>query len=117
MDRKLGPRFWKSNTYWAKKYPREIKGVSNLSKLLNFEDPLVQRLTIETIKNGWVKSLSAKKTLDTMVKKINILYEKEKQKRNNEKVVLEIFSPQENARYTDTGSKSKLGILKDIENG
>lgn len=117
MDRKLGPRFWKSNNYWTKKYPREIKGVSNLSKLLNFEDPLIQKLLIITIKDSWIKSLSAKKTLNTIVKKVNVLYEKEMYKRSDEKIVMEIFSPEENARYVDSGNKNKLSLLKEIENG
>jgi hypothetical protein len=117
MDKKLGPRFWKSNNYWAKKYPREIKGISNLSKLTDFNNPLIQKLLIGIIKDGWIKSLSAKKTLNTIIKKLDILYKKEIEKRkiSDEKIVVSIFSPEENARYVDTGTKNKLSILKDIE--
>lgn len=116
-DKKLTLRFWKSNVYWAKKYPREIKGVSNLSKLLNFEDVLIQKLLIGIIKDSWIKSLSAKKTLNTIVKKLNIIYETEKQKRliQESKVEINQFSDKENARYSGDGSKSKISILRDLE--
>jgi hypothetical protein len=117
-NNKLGPRFWKSNAYWAKKYPREIKGVSNLGKLIDFNDTLVQKLLIGIIKNSWIKSLSAKRTLSTIVKKLNILYEKEIEKRkiSDEKIVMSIFSPEENARYTETGSRNKISLIKELEN-
>jgi len=118
MDRKLSARFWKSNNYWAKKYPREIKGVSNLGKLIDFNDTLVQKLLIGIIKDSWIKSLSAKKTLSTIIKKLNILYEKEIEKRkiSDEKIVMSIFSPEENARYVDGGNKNKLTLIKELEN-
>jgi len=118
MDKKLGPRFWKSNNYWAKKYPREIRGIGNLSKLTDFNNSLIQKLLIGIIKDSWIKSLSAKKTLNTIIKKLNILYgrEIEKRKTNDEKMVMSIFSPEENARYVDTGNKNKISLIKELEN-
>lgn len=130
-DKRISSRFWKSNEYWSSKYKREIKGVHNLIKSFDApitEDtkvnvvensPFAQKILIQVIKNLNIKSLSAKKTIEKIIKDYKKIFEKEYNHRlstANEKTInSEIVNGKENARYIDSGNKNKLSILKDIE--
>ena len=131
-DKRLGPRFWRSNEYWSSKYKREIKGVHNLirsfdapidkdTKVNTVENsPFAQKILIQIIKNLNIKSLSAKKTIQKIIgnhKKIfSTEYDHRLSMANEKAIDSEIINSKENARYVDSGSKNKLSILKDIEN-
>lgn len=117
-DKRISARFWKSNSYWSKKYVREIKGVHNLSLLIDFENLLNQKLIIQIIKDRLIKSLTAKKTLDRIV----FLMKKEEKK--EEKKIDSFMSNhtpevaidmEKNSRFIDVKKKDKFSSIREIE--
>ena len=68
VNPKIGPRFWSDPGYWAPKYKREIRGMSNLGKELNLADTLTQTALVQIIKEYRIKALLAKKTKDSVIR-------------------------------------------------
>lgn len=119
VDRKLGPRFWSEQGYWAPKYRREIRGVSNLGKLLNFTDTLVQTALVQIIKEYRIKALVAKKT----VAKVTYLTCRKIKDITAQRAVLSNKLPivaidsKKNSTFVDVGEKSTLAKIREAENG
>lgn len=119
VDSKLGPRFWSEQGYWAPKYRREIRGVSNLGKLLDFTKMLTQTALVQIIKEYRIKALVAKKT----VEKINKLTCRRIKDITAQRAVLSDKSPivvidsKKNSTFIDTGEKSTLAKIREAENG
>jgi len=116
---KIGPRFWSNQGYWAPKYKREIRGVSNLSKSLDFTDTLIQTALIQIIKEYRIKALVATKTVNRIVKLTNRRVE-----HLNEQRIMLAQKPQpakidtqKNSTFIDTGGKNTLAKLREAENG
>ena len=126
VDKKLGPRFWKSNTYWKNKYIREIKGFHNLNLLLkedyNFENPFDQSLLVKIIKDKNIKCLLAKKT-QLKIQRLMTKYrdnENEKIKRMIKDIDPGIYNKEymiDNSDFIEPKNKSTLQKLKEIEDG
>jgi len=120
---KLGPRFWKDKKYWGPKYRREIKGVYNLNKELDFSDPIVRTSLTTIIKQNNIKALVSKKTMANVV---------EATKREQQKIInshvriankqvpvitdLEQYN-RRNAKIVDIGTKNKITKLMELESG
>jgi len=130
VNKKLGPRFWRDNTYWSNKYKREIKGFSNLVKAFDspidkdmkvnlLEQPLAKKILIQIIKKMNIKSLSAKKTIDRIVLNTKKSYISEISERSSStKQVEEIgIDMSKNSKFVDGKKKNKLSSIRDIENG
>lgn len=116
---KIGPRFWSDKGYWAPKYKREIRGVSNLSKELDFDNILTQTAIIQIIKEYRVKALIAKKTKDKVVRLVRRHIddlEKQRTSLKNKPQHLPI-DIKKNSTFIDTGTKSILAKIKEAENG
>jgi hypothetical protein len=128
LDKKLGPKFWKSNTYWSSKYKREIRGFSNLISSFNspvnedikvnlLEQPLAKKILIQIIKKMNIKSLSAKKTIDRIVLNTKKIYMSEILERYNEKESEEIkIDMNKNSKFIDVVKKNKRSSIRQIEN-
>jgi len=119
VNRKIGPRFWKDGKYWAPKYKREIRGMSNLKKRFgNFDDVLLRSAIIDVVKELNIKSLSATKTINKIERAVKKKYEQKKQHRENlarAKPTVVSIDGFENFAFPDLGAKSKLAKLKEIE--
>jgi len=134
IDPKLISRFWKSNKYWSGKYPREIRGFSNLKKAIestvnnnlpgefsqfDLEESFSQKILINIIKKLNIKSLSATKTITKIVSTFLKMYNAEYSTRVN-KVQLDfitIVEPEKNTKFIEPKIKNKLSKLRELENG
>lgn len=119
VNPKIGPRFWSDPKYWASKYSREVRGVSNLGKELDLTDALTQTAIVHVIKNHRIKALVAKKTVAKVIKLTNKHLALLKEQR-----VLLANKPQQapidtkkNSTFVDTGRKSILARIREAENG
>lgn len=119
LDPKLGPRFWQDKQYWGPKYGREVRGVSNLGKELDLKDKVTQTALIEIIKERQVKALVAKKTVVQVVKWTKQRIESIRKQREviSQKQPQEEIDPQKNSTFVDTGPKSPLAKIREVENG
>ncbi len=113
----IGPRFWKDKKYWSLKYRLDAKGIHNLEKRFgSFDDPILRRAIVETIKTLNIQSLAAKKTLDKVEKctrqEHKRMVEYRKKLAEEEPVISEEYV---NTRFVDTNKKTKLARIKEIE--
>ena len=116
-NNKIGPRFWQDTKYWGPKYKREIRGVSNLAKELNFDDTLMQNALIQIVNEYNIKALVAKKIMERIVRLTKIRIQKLTEQRKS------LIKPQnsenidvkENSRFINTGIKNTLHKIKEIE--
>jgi len=119
MDRKLCARFWKyGNKYWKAKYRREIKGVHNLLKNFeSLEDALLRCVMINVLVALDIRSLSARKTVDKVVKAVKINYQQALDKR---KEIISRTKPHEqvsSSEFVDVGNETRLAKIKAIRDG
>jgi len=116
---KLGPRFWSDKGYWAKKYGREIRGVSNIGKQLDIEDTLTQTAVVETIKERRIKSLSATKTVAMVVRVTKQKMQQITETRQNlaQKAPIKPVDSKKNSTFVDTGTRNRLSKIRNAENG
>ncbi len=134
VNPKLIPRFWKSNKYWAGKYPREIRGFSNLKKAIestinnnligefskfDIEEQFVQKILINTIKKLNVRSLSATKTISKIIATFLKMYNAEYNTRIDKigSNFTDAIEPEKNSKFIDINKKNKLSKLRELENG
>ena len=123
MRPKLGPRFWKDEKYWGPKYRREIKGVFNLGKELDFDDPITRTALTEIIKRYNIQAMVAKKTVAkiaraTSRRRQEILDNREHIAKKQSPVIADTKEySRHNAKLVDIGIKSKLAKLKELEGG
>lgn len=119
VNSKLGSRFWSDKKYWGPKYKREIRGVSNLSKELDFNDAVIQTALIEIIIQYNIKALVAKKTITKVVNltKKHIIDIKEKRERLAKKQLTPMtIDDRKNSIFVDMGMRNKLAKIKELEN-
>jgi len=121
VNPKLGPRFWSSDTgkYWGPKFRREVKGVDNVSQLLNFDDILMQTALIEIIKERNIKALTYKKTVDRVARLARQRRDRLAQKRMelSRKQQPTAIDARKNSTFVDTGEKNTLAKIREAENG
>lgn len=119
VNPKIGPRFWQDKKYWAPKYSREIRGVSNLGKELDISESLTQRALIDVITKNRIKALVAKKTIYKVVRLTKSLIQKMKQDRDvlvKKPSVLPVDAIK-NSTFVNTGEDSPLAKLRKVEDG
>lgn len=119
VNPKIGPRFWSDPKYWGPKYRREIRGVSNLGKELDFTDVLTQTALIKIIAKYNIKALVAKKTVARVVKltrqyRKELLGQRESLAKKEQPIAID---SKKNSTFVDTGEKSVLAKIRDVENG
>lgn len=116
---KIGPRFWSDQSYWAPKYKREIRGVSNLGKELDLTDVLTQTAVTQIIKEYRIKALVATKTKDRVVRLVRrrISDLREQRKTLAKKQPQVPIDAKKNATFVDTGKRSTLAKVRESENG
>jgi len=118
VDKKLGPKFWKNNTYWSNKYKREIKGFHNLKEHLIFslDNPLVQKILIQIIKSKNIKSLSATKTIEKIRYHLKNHYTNEVNERSQIDIEENIkINMNKNSKFIDGNKKNKISSIRDME--
>lgn len=119
VNQKIGSRFWSDTKYWGPKYRREIRGVSNLGKELDLTDTLTQTALTQIIKEYNIKALVAKKTIARVVRLTCRRLGDLKDQRTmllQKQQPIEI-DPKKNATFIDTGKKSTLAKIREIDNG
>lgn len=116
---KIGPRFWSDQGYWAPKYKREIRGISNLGKELDLTDVLTQTAAIQVIKEYRIKALVAIKTKDKIVRLVRrrISYLREQREILAKKQPQIPIDAKKNATFVDVGTKNTLAKIRESENG
>jgi len=119
VNRKLAPRFWSDTKYWGPKYRRETKGIANLANELNMDDQVVRTALVHVIKNNNIKSLTAKKTISRVIaltfKQLDIINrDRNKMDVNRYNSDIDI---KENAKFVDTGEKTTISKIREMENG
>lgn len=119
VNKRIGARFWSDPKYWGSKYRREIKGMSNLGKELDLTDTLTQTALIQIVKEYYIKALVAKKTIARVVKftRRRIQELKDKRIELSKKQPLVAIDSKKNSTFVDSGEKTALGRIKEIENG
>ena len=118
INPKLGPRFWSDPKYWGLKFRREVKGVANLSKELDLTNTLIQTALVQVIKEYNIKALVAKKTVARVVRLTNRRITDLKKQRQllAGKQSQSTIDTKKNATFIDTGDKSTLNKIKELEN-
>lgn len=119
INPKIGPRFWSDPKYWGSKYKREVRGISNLGKELDLSDVLTQTALVQIIKEHSIKALVAKKTI---IKIVRLTHHRVAQLKNKREILIAkesqpIIDEKKNATFVDTGEKSTLTKIKELENG
>lgn len=119
IDNKLGPRFWSDTRYWGPKFRRETKGVANICKQLDLDDKLIQTSLVQIIKERNVKSLTRKTTVNTVAKQTQKRKEELQDQRNNiqKNIPKQEIDTKKNSTFIDTGNKSVLAKVREMENG
>jgi len=116
---KIGPRFWSDQGYWAPKYRREVRGVSNLGKELDLTDTLTQTALSQILKEYRIKALVSKKTLVRVIrftrKRIKHLEDQRTILRDKQQPAA--IDPKKNSVFVDTGKKSTLAKIRQENNG
>ena len=118
-NHKIGPRFWSEQGYWAPKYRREVRGVFNLSNVLDFTKPLTQTALVQIITEYRIKALIAKKTVDRVVRLTNKRITKLSEQREvlSKKHQQVDIDSKKNSTFIDTGKKNTLSKIREAENG
>jgi hypothetical protein len=117
INSRIGPRFWSDKKYWSPKYRREIKGVSSLGKELDLTDILTQTALTEIIKEYRIKALVAHKTITRVIR----LTRNRRANLVNKRMELaakpqhEAIDTKKNSTFTDTGNKTILAKIRDME--
>lgn len=119
INHKLSPRFWSDPKYWGPKFRREVKGIHNIAQQLDITDTLTQTALIQIIKEHNIKALVAKKTVAKVVKLTNcrIIQLKNQRKSLTQKQQPAQINSQKNAIFVDTGDKTTLAKIKEVEGG
>lgn len=119
VNPKIGPRFWSDRKYWGPKYGREIRGVSNLGKELDFDNTLVQVALIKVVKTNYIKALFSKKTVTRVVRLTHKCHKELIQQRESlaKKEQPTAIDSKKNSTFVDTGKKNILAKIRDTENG
>lgn len=120
VNNKIGPRFWSDKKYWGPKFGREVKGVSNVLKVIKGDkDPLTQTAFVQVIKEHNIKSLSYKTTVQKVVKYITIIKADLQKRRTklNAKPPVEEIDTKKNSTFVDTGDQGILAKVRNIESG
>jgi len=119
VNPRIGPRFWSDQNYWAPKYKREVKGVSNLSRQLDLTNALTQTALIQIIKEYRIKALIAKKTNERVIRltyhRIELLKKQRMLLANDQPPA--IFDIKKNSTIIDIGEKNTPAKIRKIENG
>jgi hypothetical protein len=113
QDKKLTPKFWNDEKYWGPKFRRECKGVANLYILLNLdkEDKRLQNIIIQQCKLLNIKSLSSKKVLEKLSKRVISKY-------NEPAMINDVLIEEhctENNSFFINKNKAGIGKLRRLE--
>lgn len=116
---RISARFWSDKKYWAPKYKREIRGISNLNKSLDFTDIITRTALIQIIKEYNIKALVSKKTINKVIRLTNIRIGQLNEQRTTlaQKSPHKEIDQKKNATFVDTGEKNVLTKLREAENG
>ncbi len=119
VNKKIGLRFWSDPKYWGPKFRRETKGVYNVARQLNINDPLIQTALVQIIKEHNIKALVAKRTVEKVVRltlrKIEFL-KKQREILAQKQQPIEI-DEHKNATFIDTGKESTIAKVRKAESG
>jgi len=119
LDPKIGPRFWSDTKYWAPKYKREIRGISNIGKELDLTDTLTQTALTQIIDEYKIKALVAKTTVTKVVRltRRRIADLKTHRAALSQKQQPPTIDSRKNSTFVDMGIQSKLSKVRKTENG
>jgi len=119
VNRNIGPRFWSDQSYWAPKYRREVRGVSNIGKQLDITDTLTQTALIHIIKEYHIQALVSKKTVAKVIKLTNRRIADLKNQRVGlaTKQLQPDIDQGKNSTFVDTGNNSVRAKIREVENG